>query len=149
MVNITFLTKIKNNNGSMALKIYDKDVLVFEEDNFDNDCKQISFAINWPAVITIYSYNKKNGDTVFNKGKVVADKAVEIVGILINGFAIHIDMIDKLFYCQREGSNTITHENYWGFNGRITMHLTGGSPLKYMLKLGNQFDVNRLEWQHG
>jgi hypothetical protein len=84
MVNITFLTKIKNNNGSMALKIYDKDILVFEEDSFDNDHRQISFTVNWPSVITIYSSNKNNGDTVFHKGKVVADKAVEIVGILMS-----------------------------------------------------------------
>jgi hypothetical protein len=98
----------------------------------------------------VYSSNKKNGDTIFNdKGKVIADKSVEITGILINGFAVHIDMIDKLFHCVRDGSDTITHENYWGFNGCIKINFTGASPMRYMLELSNQFDVNRLEWQDG
>jgi hypothetical protein len=97
MVAITFLTKVQNSNGSMALKIYNEDVLLYKQDNFIEGPGQIDFATNWPSVITIYSSNKKNGDTIFNnKGKVIADKSVEITGILINGFAVHIDMIDKI-----------------------------------------------------
>jgi len=150
MVAITFLTNVQNTNGSMALKIYNEDLLLYEQDNFIQGPGQINFTTNWPSVITIYASNKKNGDTIFNnKGKVIADKAVEITGILINGFAVHIDMIDKLFHCTRDGSNTITHENYWGFNGCIKINFSRASPMSYMLELGNQFDVNRLEWQDG
>ena len=150
MVTITFLTKVQNSNGSMALKMYNEDLLLYEQDNFTEGPGQINFITNWPSVITIYASNKKNVDTIFNnKGQVIADKAVEITGILINGFAVHIDMIDKLFHCIRDGSNIITHENYWGFNGCIKINFIGESPMRYMLELGNQFDVNRLEWQDG
>jgi hypothetical protein len=150
MVAITFLTNVQNSNGSMALKIYNENLLLYEQDNFTEGPGQINFTTNWPSVITIYASNKKNGDTIFNnKGKVIADKAVEITGILINGFAVHIDMIDKLFHCIRDGSNITTHENYWGFNGCIKINFTEESPMRYMLELGNQFDVNRLEWQDG
>jgi hypothetical protein len=150
MVEINFLTKVQNSNGSMAIKIYNEDVLLYEQDNFITGPGQINFKTNWPSVITIYSSNKNNDDTIFNdKGEVTTDKSVEITGILINGFAVHIDMIDKLFHCLRNGDNTITHENYWGFNGCTKIYFTEDSPMKFMLKLGNQFDVNRLEWQDG
>ena len=150
MVAITFCINVQNNNGSMALKIYNEDLLIYEQDTFVEGAGQINLTVNWPSILTIYSSNKKNDDTVTNsEGKVIIDKAIEITGILINGFAIHNDMIDKLFNCLRDGSNIITHENYWGFNGIIKINFNNQSPMRYMLELKNQFDVNRLEWQNG
>jgi len=79
-------------------------------------------------------------------GNIFKDKSIEVTGILINNFPIHQDLIDKLFICQREGSSEITNENWWGFNGKIKIVFDQANPMRYMLYLKNEFNMNRLYW---
>lgn len=145
--NIVLLTNVQNYNGSMKLEIFEDDVLLYSNDSFEPGPGKIEFQVNWPTTVDIITSNKHNKDILFNEQKqIVKQKSIEITGILINQFAIQIDLIDKLFNCTREGTTDITHENFWGFNGKIQLHLTHNSPMRYMLSLQNQFDGNRLQW---
>ncbi len=144
---ISLITNVYNNNGSMKLEIFDDTELVYSNSSFEPGPGKIEFLANWPTTINIVASGKNDNDTLLDdQQQIIKNKAVEITGVLINQFAIQIDQVDKLFQCQRQGQTEITHENFWGFNGKIQLHLTEKSPMRYMLSLQNQFDATRLTW---
>jgi hypothetical protein len=146
---ISLLTNVYNYNGSMKLEIFDNTKLLYSNDKFEPGAGRIDFQVNWPTTVNIVASNKNDDDMLVDEQQqIVENKAVEVTGILINQFAIQINLIDKLFHCQHQGQSEITHENFWGFNGTIQMHLTHSSPMRYLLSLQNQFDGNRLTWNN-
>ena len=81
-----------------------------------------------------------------NDGRVVANKAIEIDAILINRFPVQYELMESQFDCTHQGSDTVTHENFWGFNGQVRMVFDQPSPMHYMLALKNPFEIKRLSW---
>ena len=146
-VNLTFLCSITRCNGSIKLEIFDQTTPIYTAENLPDGPVRIDCSINWPTTITIITSNKTSDDIVVdNDGNIIKDKSIEVTGILINNFPIHQDLIDKLFICQREGSSKITNENWWGFNGKIKIEFDQPNPMRYMLALKNEFNMNRLHW---
>jgi len=144
---ISLITNVYNYNGSMKLDIFDQDQLIYSNDCFESGPGRIDCQVNWPTVVNIITSNKHPKDILYNEsGMIIKHKAIEITEIFINQFAINIDLVDQLFDCQHNGTSNIVHENFWGFNGKIQMHLTHSSPMRYLLSLNNQFDGNRLYW---
>lgn len=146
---ISLITNVHNCNGSMRLDIFDQEQLVYSNSSFEPGPGRIDFQVNWPTVVNIITSNKHPDDVLCDEnGMIIKNKAIEITEIFINQFAINIDMVDQLFDCQHNDNPNIVHENFWGFNGKIQMHLTHTSPMRYLLALNNQFDGNRLDWNN-
>lgn len=146
-VNLTLLCSVTRCNGSMKLEMFDLTAPIYTGENLPDGPVRIDCEINWPTTINIVTSNKHPTDTEVDvNGNIVKDKSIEVVGMSINNFPIHQDLIDKLFICQREESSTITNENWWGFNGKIKITFDQPNPMRYMLALKNEFNMNRLHW---
>lgn len=146
-VNLTLLCIVRCVNGSMKIEIFDQATPIYVGENLSDGPLRIDCLINWPTVINIVMSNKHPKDTeVDNNGCILKDKSIEVIGILVNNFSIHQDLIDKLFICQREGSSSTSNENWWGFNGKIKIIFDQLNPMRYMLALKNEFNMNRLYW---
>jgi hypothetical protein len=146
-VNLTLNCTVTRCNGSMKIEIFDQDALVYTGENLTDGALTIDCIINWPTTVNIITSNKQTNDMeIDDSGQVIRDKSIEVTGLSLNNFPIHQDLIDTLFICQREGSSEITHENWWGFNGRIQIQFDQHNPMRYMLSLRNEFNMNRLHW---
>lgn len=133
----------------MKIEIYDHYTHVYTAENLTEGPLQINCMINWPTTVNITLSNKGNYDTVVNEhNEITHNKAVEVTDVLINNFPIHQDLIDKIFICRREGSSIDTNENWWSFNGDVKIHFDQTSPMRYMLSLKNEFNINRLHWDN-
>jgi len=146
-VNLTLICNVMCCNGSMKIEIFDQSTLLYTGENLTDGPLRIDCAINWPTTINIVMSNKGIDDTIFNEhGAVVKDKAIEVVEVLINNFSVHQDLTDKIFICRRAGSLVDTNENWWAFNGNIKINFNQPNPMRYMLSLKNEFNMNRLHW---
>jgi hypothetical protein len=146
-INLTLLCSNTRCNGSIKIEIFDQTTLIYTGENLPDGTMRIDCLINWPTTINIITSNKHPGDMeVDADGNTLKDKSIEVTGILINNFPIHQDLIDKLFICCVEGSSNVTHENWWGFNGKIKIIFDHPTPMRYMLALKNEFNMNRLHW---
>ena len=131
----------------MKVEIYDQHTCVYTGENLTEGPLQIDCMVNWPTTVNITLSNKGKNDTLIDEaGEIIKDKAIEVTQVLINNFPIHQDLIDKIFICRQEGSSSDTNENWWAFNGNIKILFDQPSPMRYMLSLNNEFDVNRLQW---
>lgn len=146
-VNLTLLCSVTCVNGSIKIEMFDQTTPIYAGENLPDGPMRIDCQINWPTTINIITSNKTSNDMeVDSNGNILKDKSIEVVGMSINNFPIHQDLIDKLFVCQREGSSEITNENWWGFNGNIKIEFDQPNPMRYMLALKNEFNMNRLYW---
>ena len=146
-VNLTLLCSVTRCNGSMKIEMFDQQLSVYTGENLPDGSLRIDCQINWPTELTIITSGKHPNDIEVNdNGIIIKDKSIEVTGVLINNFPIHQDSIDKLFRCQHEGSLDITNENWWGFNGKIKIEFDQLTPMRYMLALKNEFNMNRLHW---
>jgi len=131
----------------MKIEIFDQLLPVYTGENLPDGPMRIDCEIDWPTTVNIITSGKHPDDMELDTaGNIVRDKSIEVTGILINNFSIHQDLIDKLFVCQQEGSVNTTYENWWGFNGRIKIEFDQTNPMRYMLALKNEFNMNRLHW---
>ena len=146
-VNLTLVCSVTRYNGSMKIEMFDQTRLIYTGENLPDGPFRINCLIDWPTTVNIITSNKTQDDTEIDaSGNILKDKSIEVTGILINNFSIHQDLIDKLFICQHEGSPNITNENWWGFNGTIKIIFDHATPMRYMLSLRNEFNMNRLYW---
>jgi hypothetical protein len=146
-VNLTLLCLVTRVNGSIKIEMFDQTTPIYAGENLPDGPMRIDCQINWPTTVNIITSNKTSNDMEFDSnGNILKDKSIEVVGILINNFPIHQDLIDKIFVCQRQGSSEITNENWWGFNGNIKIEFDQPNPMRYMLALKNEFNMNRLYW---
>ena len=146
-VNLTLLCSVTCVNGSIKIEMFDQTTPIYAGENLPDGLMRIDCQINWPTTVNIITSNKTSNDMEFDSnGNILKDKSIEVVGMSINNFPIHQDLIDKLFVCQREGSSEITNENWWGFNGNIKIEFDQPNPMRYMLALKNEFNMNRLHW---
>jgi hypothetical protein len=131
----------------MKIEMFDQTAPIYTGENLIDGPMRIDCAIDWPTTVNIFTSNKNSNDMEIDAdGNVVRDKSIEVTGIAINNFPMHQDLIDKLFVCQREGSSHTTNENWWGFNGKIKITFDQLNPMRYMLTLKNEFNMNRLYW---
>jgi hypothetical protein len=136
-----------NSNGSMSVQISDHIGVRYFNDSFEPGAVTISCCIEWPTCVTIELGNKNPADTVFDSnGNVVANKGVEIDAMLINRFPVQYELMESQFNCTHQGSDAVTHENFWGFNGQVRIVFDQPSPMQYMLALKNPFEMKRLSW---
>ena len=141
-VNLTLLCSVTRCNGSIKVEMFDRERHIYTGENLPDGKLRIDCEINWPTTVNIITSNKSPTDIeVDSTGKIIRDKSIEIIGILINNFSIHQDLIDKLFICQHDGSSNITNENWWGFNGNIKIQFDKLNPVRYMLALKNEFII--------
>ena len=146
-VNLTLLCSVTCVNGSIKIEMFDQTTPIYAGENLPDGPMRIDCSIDWPTTVNIITSNKTSNDMEFDSnGNILKDKSIEVVGMSINNFPIHQDLIDKLFVCQREGSSEITNENWWGFNGNIKIEFDQPNPMRYMLALKNEFNMNRLHW---
>lgn len=144
---LTLICTVTRCNGSMKIEMFDQTQPIYTGENLPDGPLRINCLINWPTNVHIITSNKMPDDVeVDGNGNVIKDKSIEVTGILINNFPIHQDLIDKLFICQHAGSLDITNENWWGFNGTIKIIFDHANPMRYMLFLRNEFNMNRLYW---
>ena len=146
-VNLTLVCSVTRCNGSMKIEMFDQTRPIYTGENLSDGPLRINCLIDWPTTVNIITSNKTPDDKEINdSGNIIRDKSIEVTGILINNFPIHQDLIDKLFICQHEGLSDITNENWWGFNGNIKIIFDHANPMRYMLSLRNEFNMNRLYW---
>jgi hypothetical protein len=144
-VNLTLNGIVTRCNGSLKIEMFDQTTPIYTGENLPDGPVRIDCQINWPTTVNIITSNKHPNDMeVDADGNVIRDKSIEVTEILINNFPIHQDLIDKLFICQKEGAPETTHENWWGFNGNIKIEFAQVTPMRYMLALNNEFNMNRL-----
>lgn len=136
-----------NVNGSMSVQISDHTGVQYFNDSFEPGKVTISCRIAWPTCVTIQLGNKQYNDMLFDhNGNIVANKAIEIDSMLINRFPVEYELMEAQFNCLHRDNNTVTHENFWGFNGQVTINFDQPSPMHYMLALKNPFEIKRLSW---
>jgi hypothetical protein len=136
-----------NSNGSMSVQISDHTGVRYFNDSFEPGAVAITCCIEWPTCVTIELGNKRSNDMIFDhSGNMIANKAIEIDSMLINRFPVEYELMEAQFNCMHSGSNTVTHENFWGFNGHVTINFDQPSPMHYMLALKNPFEIKRLSW---
>jgi hypothetical protein len=146
-VNLTLLCSVTRCNGSLKIEMFDQLSPVYTGENLPDGTTRIDCQINWPTTVNIITSGKHPDDMELDAdGNIIRDKSIEVIGVLINNFPIHQDLVDKLFVCQRDGSVNTTHENWWGFNGKIKIEFDQTNPMRYMLALKNEFNMNRLHW---
>ena len=127
--------------------MFDQKKLIYTGENLIDGPMRIDCSIDWPTTVNIITSNKHPNDMEIDEsGNILKDKSIEVTGILINNFPVNQDLIDKLFICCKAGSSDITYENWWGFNGSIKIEFNQSSPMRYMLALKNEFNMNRLHW---
>lgn len=142
---LTLLCNVMCYNGSLNLEIFDDKDSIYVGQNLTEGPLRIDCPISWPTTVNITISNKGNKDTLLDQnGIIVKDKAIEVTQVLINNFPIHQDLTDKIFICRRDGSTVDTYENWWGFNGAVKIIFNQPTPMRYMLSLRNEFDINRL-----
>lgn len=148
-VKLTLICDVICYNGSMKIEIYDQHTHVYTGENLTPGPLQIDCMINWPTTVNITLSNKGEYDTVVNEhNEITHNKAIEVKDVLINNFPIHQDLIDKIFICRREGSDHDTYENWWSFNGTVKILFDQITPMRYMLSLKNEFNINRNHWNN-
>lgn len=133
-------------NGSMSLQISDHTGVRYFNNNFNEGNVEIVCCIAWPTCVTINLGNKQPDDMIVNQDGTITNKAIEINSMLINRFPIQYEIMESLFNCTHQGSNVVTHENFWGFNGQVRINFDKPSPAQYMLALNNPFEIKRLDW---
>lgn len=143
-VDVSFVFRVSNYNGSMSLEIYQNDFLLYSGKDFEEGRLQVNVYVEWPGTLTIKTGNKTFDDILIENGTVVKQKFLEVVGLSINNFPLHIDYLDRVFNCCCEGQTKITHENFWGFNGVITIDFNTKDPMRYLLATNSEFVINRL-----
>ena len=142
---LTLICNVMCYNGSMNIEIFDGDKSIYVGQNLTEGPLRIDCPIGWPTTVNIKVSNKGSKDTLLDQnGIIVKDKAVEVTQVLINNFPIHQDLTDKIFICRRDDSTVDTYENWWGFNGTIKIIFDQLNPMRYMLALKNEFDIDRL-----
>jgi len=151
IVRLTLKCQIHCHHGSMNIDIQDGARLIYTARDLQAVPLTIDLMIAWPTTINIFVSGKGPNDTLLDdQGRVVQDKAIEVTQVLVNNFPIQQHLTDKIFLCRRAGSDEITNENWWGFNGHISMVFDQANPMRYMLSLSNQFDIDRSgESTHG
>jgi hypothetical protein len=132
----------------MSLEIYQNNCLLYSGKDFPEGQMRVDIPVEWPGTLTIITGNKTHNDMLIENGFIVKQKYIEVIGLLINNFPLHIDQLDCVFDCCREDRSEITHENFWGFNGVITINFDAKNPMRYLLALNSEFDINRLTWNH-
>jgi hypothetical protein len=135
-----------NSNGSMDIQISDHIGVCYSNKHFEPGHVEIVCQINWPTCVIIDLGNKHPEDTILNQDGTMTNKAIEINSMLINRFPIAYELMELQFNCTHAGSNNITHENFWGFNGQVQINFDKPSPMHYMLALNNPFEIKRLDW---
>jgi hypothetical protein len=146
-VNLTLTCNVTRCNSSLTIEIFDQTRSIYTGEDLPDGPLRIDCLIDWPTTVNIVTSNKHTNDIEFDiDGNILKDKSIELIGISINNFPIHQDLIDKLCVCQKNGSSTITYENWWGFNGNIKFEFNQPTPMRYMLSLKNEFNMNRLYW---
>ena len=142
---LTLICNVMCYNGSMHLEIFDGTKSIYTTPDLTDGLLCIDCEINWPTTINIIISNKGNEDTLTDQnGTVIKDKAIEVTQVLINNFPIQQNLIDKIFICRRDGATVDTNENWWGFNGTVKIMFNQPTPMRYMLSLKNEFDINQL-----
>jgi hypothetical protein len=148
-VKLTLICDVICHNGSMKIEIYDQHACIYTGENLTEGPLKIDCMIDWPTTVNITLSNKGKTDTLTDEtGEIIKDKAIEVTEVLINNFPIHQDLIDKLFICRREGSDVDTNENWWSFNGTVKILFDQLNPMRYMLSLRNEFNINRNHWNN-
>lgn len=143
-VRLTLMCEVHCYNGSMKIDIQDDTIPIYTGQDLAPGPLRIDCMINWPTKINIFTSGKENNDTSLDiNGHVLQDKAIEVVRVLVNNFPIQRQLTDKIFLCRRTGTDQVTNENWWGFNGHISIEFDQASPMRYMLSLQNQFDIDR------
>lgn len=136
-----------NVNGSMSIQISDHTGIRYTNSSFEPGPVCIKCTIAWPTQVTIDLSNKHSNDIIQDSnGNIIENKAIEIDTVLINNFPIQYELMEQIFNCKRQSSDIITHENFWGFNGKVCINFGATSPMRYMLELNNPFEINRSGW---
>jgi hypothetical protein len=146
-ITLTLIGQIFCCNGSMTIDIFDQDQLIYSCADIPEGDWRVDCEINWPTTVNIITGGRKPGDTVEDQnGTVIKDKAIEVTQVLINNFPIQQDLIDKIFICRPEDHAVDSNQNWWSFNGKIRLELDQPNPMRYLLSLRNEFNMNRTEW---
>jgi hypothetical protein len=141
---LTLICNVMCYNGSLNIEIFDDNDSIYVGQNLTEGPLRIDCAINWPTVVNIVTSNREDHDTMTDSdGIILKDKAIEVTNILINNFSIHQDLIDKILICRRNGTDVDTNENWWSFNGNVKIIFDQPTPMRYMLSLKNEFDINQ------
>lgn len=127
---------VKHCNGSMKIEVIENNTVLYCGEDLPDGPLDIICNIQWPTVLTINLNNKNPDDTEIVNGSIIKDKTIILENISINNFPLETCVIEQLV------NNII----YWGFNGTVTMSFTEKNPTRWLLKMKNIFDMNRLLW---
>ena len=118
---VIFKFKIGHYNGSMGLNFFNKDILIKEIPSFTETEFVITENIEFPTTIYFDVFGKDKFDTdVDENNNILADKYIQLTDLIVDKAPIHILSLIKL--CKLETNDKILYNNYWGFNGRVTIN---------------------------
>ena len=136
-INLRLGCTVQTVNDSMNIEILEGDNVLYTGSNLDSGKLDINCTITWPSVIIIKLSNKGPDDTVVDgNGIVVNDKAIILEELALNNFPLELNVMEQL----------VDGIIYWGFNGEIKMNFTEKNPMRWLLKMKNRFNVDRLLW---
>ena len=131
--NVKIKIKTFRSTSGPNVKIYLNKELKLDLTNIEKEVETYSFSANFKDnnLLEITHYGKLGSDTVVENGKIVSDKAVEIMGITINNFEIPKNILyTKFFYpVWAEGFDLsipkrINNNVFLGFNGTYVFDFT-------------------------
>lgn len=134
---LTLGCTVKRYNGSMTIEVIEGDTILYKGQDLISGPMDINCNINWPSTITIKLSNKNPNDTEMVDDNVINDKAIVLERIEINNFPLGLTTIEQL----------LDNKIYWGFNGTINMTFTEKNPTRWLLKIKNEFQMDRLAWK--
>lgn len=129
-------------NGSMALEIYQRDLLVKTIENVTTSPVGVDIEIEFPAQLKFVMSNK-NYDTdtiVDNNGSIIKDKYVILKHIMIESIPVKVDVLFNICRYYKNQTNDPVNDTYWGFNGVAIIDFDSDDFIKWCLTHNNTFD---------
>lgn len=110
------------NNTGMSLS-FNNNGIVDTVDHPPNGRFVYETTIKFPADFEITVSGKGANDTVIDSdGKIIADKHVKIVNIVVDGMSCHPYYTYNLELTTNDGQ--VVKSNYWGFNGTVKLNFS-------------------------
>jgi hypothetical protein len=146
-ITLTLIGQVFRCNGSMTINIFDQDRPIYSGADLPEGDWRVDCEINWPTTVNIITSGRSPNDMLTDHtGTVIQDKAIEVTQVLINNFPIQQDLTDKIFICRPEDLDVDSNQNWWSFNGKTRLEFDQPTPIRYLLSLRNEFNMNRTEW---
>lgn len=130
-------------NGSMSLRISDKDKELFYLSSTDKELVCAEFPLELPNILVfeIEGKNPKTDTKLSSDGQVIADKFIQIQSMSLDLIPVSEQLLFKILKYTPANQDT-TFNTYWAFNGVAELDFNEQTAVRWHLRNNNVFNLN-------